>query len=671
MASNEDALVGATYLGGSSTEGGQYSGAINAAVATTGEIYVVGMTASTDFPTTPGAFECVSCGGNDIFVAKMNEDLTTLLAATIFGGSQNEIMPSVVVSSDGTVYVAGHTNSFNFPATAGAYDTSPDVGNDAFVARFDADLTSLLAATYLGGNGSDLYPTIDLDPAGDVVICGVTSSGSTNSFPTTPGAYDRTHSAFYPDFFVSKLSGDLSQLMASTLLGGRYEEAWGGARVDPSGNIIVGGSTESDDYPSTPGAYEELFHGPPQPGQYLHDVVVSKLSNDLDSLLASTFIGTSGFDGGQEMTLDYDGNVIIGGHTDAIDYPVTPGALDEDHNGQNEYLLTKLDNDLTTILASTFLTPDDAGFNFLTHLATDTDGNIYGVGAAWAVNCPTTSNAYDSTFNGGANDLTLMQLSGDLTTLTYATFLGGSADEGDCAVAVDSVGDVVMAGYTASTDMPITPGAHDETFNGGTKDAYVARFRLDEADVPVFLADFHFRVGEDAVDFAWGVSEDATVDNFRLTARSRSAQWDLPIIGVSKRRFEAHDAKPAERSETKVTYHLYSREGGEPWLLLRSETVEKKTPEAGVKILGVYPSPAAREASISFAVGSSQRLEIDVYDVAGRRTARLADRVYPVGQHTLSWNGRDTYGRKAASGVYFVRITGLKTAKIQKFVVVR
>jgi hypothetical protein len=671
MASGEDDLVGATYLGGTGDEGWMYSGAIRAAVAATGVVCVVGMTASTDFPTTPGAFQCVSCGGYDIFVAKMSGDLTALLASTVFGGSLDEVAPSVVVSSDGTVYVAGHTNSSNFPATTGAYDRFADANADIFVARFDADLTTLLAATYLGGNGGDLFPTIDLDLLGDVVVCGVTSSGATNTFPTTPGAYDRSYSAFYPDFFVSKLSGDLSQLMASTFLGGRYEEAWGGAMVDPSGNIMVGGSTESDDYPSTPGAYGELFHGPPRPGEYIHDVVVSKLSNDLDSLLASTFIGTDGFDGGQQITVDNDGNAIIGGHTDAIDYPVTPGALDENHNGQNEYLLTKIDNDLTTILASTFLTPDDAGFTFLNDLATDADGNIYGVGVAWADNCPITSNAYDSTFNGGASDFSLMQLSGDLTTLTYATFLGGAADEGDCTVAVDSVGNVITAGYTASSNMPVTPGAYDGDFNGGTKDVHVARFQLDDPYVAVFLADFNVHVGDGVVDFEWRVSRDATVDNFRLTAYSRNVHWDLPIISVSNRRFEAHDTKPAESSDGQVAYHLYSRERSEPWLLLRTVTLEKRTPEPGVKMLGVYPSPSTRDASISFSVGSTQRLEIGVYDVAGRRTALLADRVYPAGRHAVSWDGLDTYGRRAASGVYFVRISGHKLAVTKKFAVVR
>lgn len=671
MASNEEDLLAATYVGGSGDEGWTYSGAVKAAVTPTGEIYVVGMTASTDFPITPGAYQCIDCGSYDIFVAKMSGDLTTLLASTVFGGGLDEVAPSVAVSWDGTVYVGGYTNSVDFPATAGAYDLIPDPNNDVFVARFNADLTSLLSATYLGGNGGDLYPTIDLDGSGDVVVCGVTSGGATNTFPTTPGAYDRTYSSYYPDFFVSKLSGDLSQLIASTFLGGQYEEAWGGAMVDPWGNIIVGGSTESDDYPSTPGAYEESFHGPAQPGQYLHDVVISKLSNGLDSLLASTFIGTSGFDGGQQITLDSDGNAIVGGHTDAVDYPVTPGAIDEDHNGSNEYFLTKMDNDLTTILASTFLTPDDAGFTYLTGLAADADGNVYGTGAAWATDCPTTSNAYDSTFNGGANDFGLMQFSSDLTTMSYGTFLGGSGDEGDCAVAIDSVGIVITAGYTGSTDMPATPGAYNEIFNGGAKDVFIAKFHLDDTSVPVFLADFFVRVHEDAVVFTWRVSEDAGADNFRLTALSTSAQWDLPVIKVSDRQFEAHDTRPAERSDTEVTYRLYSREGNEPWYLLRTEKVEKKTPEAGIKILGVYPSPAASEASISFVIGSTQRLEIEVYDVAGRRAARLDNAVFPIGRHTLKWNGRDENGHRAASGVYFFRISGPKVSEIRKFVLVR
>jgi hypothetical protein len=293
------------------------------------------------------------------------------------------------------------------------------------------------------------------------------------------------------------------------------------------------------------------------------------------------------------------------------------------------------------------------------------------VGAAWSADCLTTPGAYDTTFNGGANDFNLLQLSGDLTTLMYGTFLGGSGDDGDCAVAVDSVGIVATAGYTASPDMPATPGAYNETFNGGTRDAFIARLRLGDNDVPVFLADYFISVEEYAVIIKWHVNEDAGAGNFMLTALSGGTHWNVPITGISKRQFEARDTRPAEGSNAKVTYHLYCREGDEPWHLLRTESVGKKTPDAGVKILGVYPSPSSREAAISFTVGSAQRLEVGVYDVAGRRTARLAGAVYPAGRHVLSWDGRDASGRKAASGVYFFRVNGLKEIKIRKFVLVR
>jgi len=581
---DNDDLVAATYLGGTGDEGGVYAGAIQVAVATTGDVYTVGMTASTDFPTTEGAYSCVQCGGKDIFVARLSEDLSTLLAATVIGGSQDEFMPSLAISSDGSVYVIGYTNSVDFPTTSGAYDRSADSGTNIFVTRFDAGLTTLLAATFLGGDGQDLYPTVDLDAAGNPIICGVTVGGATNSFPTTTGAYDRVCSPQYPDFFVSRLSADLSQLLASTFLGGRYEEAWGGAVVDPWGSIIVGGATESDDYPTTPGAYQESFNGPAQPGQYLFDVVVSRLSGDLTTLLASTFIGTSVFDAGQEITLGINGDVIVGGHTEATDYPVTAGALDPDHNGQNEYFLTRIDNDLTTILASTFLTPDDAGFVYLTDLATDAEGNIYGTGAAWEPTCPTTPGAFDTTFNGGASDIMMMKFSGDLTTLEYSTFLGGTGQEGDCAVAVRGTGEVVTAGYTTSPDMPATPGAYDENLSTGTKDAFVARFHPGNTPTPVR---------------------------------------------------------------------------------------DRRVPDAGLKILNVYPNPTNRDATVSFSLASTQRVEIDVYDVTGRRVARVGAGVYPPGVHSVSWSGSDADGHRAASGFYFFDVKGKGDASVRKFVLAR
>jgi hypothetical protein len=120
-----------------------------------------------------------------------------------------------------------------------------------------------------------------------------------------------------------------------------------------------------------------------------------------------------------------------------------------------------------------------------------------------------------------------------------------------------------------------------------------------------------------------------------------------------------------------IDYTLYTRETKGDWQLLRTERVEMKTPETGVRILNTYPNPLGPETTVSIAVGNAQRVDIRVYDAAGRLVAKLVEGIYPVGTHTVQWDGRDFSGRRVSSGVYFLRLKGQKATDVQKFVVVR
>ena len=169
--------------------------------------------------------------------------LDTMMASTLFGGGSSNYAASLVLDSLGNVYLAGDTDSPDFPTTIGAYDRkiNPEVygdppswyhgyPDDIFVSKFNGDLTQLLASTFLGGDEGDWWDTPDdsalalaLDSAGNVLVSGVTKSPD---FPTTQGAYDRSYSD-YGDAFVARLDANLSKLLASTLLGGSgMESRW-------------------------------------------------------------------------------------------------------------------------------------------------------------------------------------------------------------------------------------------------------------------------------------------------------------------------------------------------------------------------------------------------------------------------------------------------------------
>ena len=343
-------LLASTYLGGSSSDYGN-----SPALDTSGNVYVAGSTYSTDFPTTSGAFDTSYNGGGsdggDVFVSKLNSELTSLLTSTYLGGSSSDYGNSPALDTSGNVYVTGWTRSTDFPTTIGAYDTAGN-GYDVFVSKLNGELTSLLASTFLGGSSSEEGKSLALDTSGIVYVTGYTYS---TDFPTTSGAYDASgnlSSGGTGDAFVSKLNSGLTSLLASTFLGGSSDEIGYSLTLDTSGIVYVAGGTSSRDFPTTSGAYDTALDG--NAGNY--EVFVSKLDGGLTSLLASTYLGGSGNDKGSSLTLDTSGNVYVTGYTGYVDraytvssdFPTTSGAYDTAYNGgTDDVFISKLDGNLS------------------------------------------------------------------------------------------------------------------------------------------------------------------------------------------------------------------------------------------------------------------------------------------------------------------------------------
>src|SRR5215831_12676483 len=222
-------LEEATFLGGSGLDQ-----AIRLAIApTTGEVYVVGLTSSSNFPGTSGGAQS-RLGDVDLtdpldgFVARLNASLTSLEQATYLGGSGNRdaAINVVIEPSTGTVYVAGVTNSVDFPGITGGAQTIPGGGqNDTFVARLNAGLTTLGQATFLGGTGEDRTMDMRIAPiTGDVYVAGRTSS---IDFPGTNGGAQSALPGGVQAGFVARLNASLTSLSA-TYLGGNS----GGGEAD-------------------------------------------------------------------------------------------------------------------------------------------------------------------------------------------------------------------------------------------------------------------------------------------------------------------------------------------------------------------------------------------------------------------------------------------------------
>ena len=481
-----DPLLAATYLGGSGTEG-QHRG-VALARGSDGSVYVTCHTTSSDFPTTPGVFGETFSGNYDVFVARFNADLTQLHAATYLGGSGNDGYQRgstvIAVDDQGRVYVAGQTYSTNFPVTPGAYDVEYANEGDIFITRFNADLTEISASTYLGRNRYDHCRDILIEPGGTVLLAGTTRC---TGFPTTEGAYCTVYagngnSPYGGDDFITRMDADLTTIIASTYLGGSGSEFDGQLALAPDGTIYITGTTASPDFPVTAGAYDETYNsGPVGDGC---DAFVAHFSNDLSSLLALTYIGGYADDWGCGIALDDEGCVYLVGHTcSETDYPTTPGAFDTTYNGfsgvdvGDDAQVSKFDPDLTTLLASTFLGGDY--WDIANDIAYDGHGHVYVAGQAqYCTNFPTTQGAFSEDHQGGgsganrAGDAFISRLDTDLAVLSASTLYGGTGIDGLGSLLVDENGDVYFAGTTNSTDLPMTPGAYDDTFNGGASGAF-------------------------------------------------------------------------------------------------------------------------------------------------------------------------------------------------------
>ncbi len=300
-----NSLIYCTYLGGRGDDR-----AFGIAVDSAGNAYVTGWTASSAFPTVL-SLQSALAGGKDAFVAKLNPAGNVLLYSTYLGGAGNDSGNGIAVDSTGNAYVAGYTDSTNFP-TRNAYQNSNRGSENAFVAKLSSSGT-LVYSTYLGGNGSDAAAAIAVDSSGDAYVAGGTTS---TNFPTA--APLQAASGGNQDAFIAKLSPAGNTLIYSTYLGGSgglpgSMEAATAIAVDASGAAYVAGATSSTNFPVTSGALQATNMGE-------GDAFVSKLNPAGSALVYSTYLGGSSVDYASGIAVDFLGDAYVSGYTASSDY---------------------------------------------------------------------------------------------------------------------------------------------------------------------------------------------------------------------------------------------------------------------------------------------------------------------------------------------------------------
>lgn len=458
-----DPLLASTYIGGS-----EYDTVRSIAIGTNSDIYMTGATSSSDFPTTTGVYESSkSTYTEDVFIAKIDSELTNLLAATFLGGSSYDYGQKIIINSSGNIFVTGYTSSNDFPVTPNAYSTSFNGGAyDVFVSVFDKNLTALSASTYLGGASSDLVYSAVIDSGGSVFIAGYTSS---SDFPTSSDGYSTSYN--YDDAFIAKLNSNLSSLTASTYLGGSAYDRINSVTIDADGYLYVCGKTASSDFPTTTEAYDPAYNDTGN----IEDAFVAKLDADLTNLIASTYLGGATYDYGNAIAIDHEGNIFVAGSTGSTAFPTVSNSYDIVANGGTDAFVSKLSGNLSKLIASTFLGGSSA--DSINDISVDSTGNVYVTGKTASSDFPVSTKGYDTSF-GGDSDAFVAKFNEDLMYLLAATLLGGSYSESGSAIAINSGGYVYAAGSTESDDFPTTDAAYETTYNDSGS-AFVSKLDSD------------------------------------------------------------------------------------------------------------------------------------------------------------------------------------------------
>ncbi len=463
-----------TFIGGSGADVGN-----DIAIDISGNAYITGYTddGTTDYPTTTGAFDTMHNGFTDVFVTKLNPDGSSLVYSTFIGGSYKDDGWGIVIDTSGNAYITGYTKdgTTDYPTTSGAFDTTHNGESDVFVTKLNPSGSSLVYSTFLGGSETDSGEDIAIDTSGNAYITGVSDG---NDYPTTSGAFDRTHNGGY-DVFVTKLNPSGSSLVYSTFLGGSETDSGEDIAIDTSGNAYITGVSDGNDYPTTSGAFDRTHNGG-------YDVFVTKLNPSGSSLVYSTFLGGSGVDTARDIAVDSSGNAYITGGSGA-NYPTTSGAFDTTYNGDTDVFVTKLNPAGSSLVYSTFIgsLAMDGGLG----IVIDTSGNAYITGVSDGNDYPTTFGAYDTTFNGGL-DVFVSMLNPAGSSLEYSTFIGGSTFEYVNSIAIDTSRNTYIIGRSdVTTDYPTTSGAFNPIHNG-TTEVFVTKMNFDiDITPPVFSSD--------------------------------------------------------------------------------------------------------------------------------------------------------------------------------------
>jgi uncharacterized protein (TIGR03437 family) len=459
-----------------------------------GNVYVVGATTSTDFPIVgPLAFQSVSVFGlQKAFVVALGSALTPSVVgySAWFGGSATDEAYGIALGPDNYLYIVGDTTSIDFLNSTDDGALINSSNNSVFQysnhGGYDGFLLSMTTAglfnfaTYIGGTSDDHAYGVAVDSNSYIYVVGETESTDFPSHPdsTAESSMFQTYQGG-GDAFAIKLEWSISSNIVSSagiwsiFLGGSSEDIANAVALDSSGNPYVTGVTASNNFPVSGSGFQATYQGGETDG-----FIIALNADGLTGFWGS-YVGSSGDDILNSIALDSAGNIYVTGTTDGTTYPVTSTALQSTNGGGQDVVVTELNNSGSSVLYSTYM--GGSGNDIGRGITVGSNGNIYLAGITGSLNFPVTSGSYETTYGGGASDAFFAILGCSTGTPTIAA--GGIGNAASYSTTALSPGGIfaIFGSYFSCTPTTSSTLPLPTTLNGVTVE-------VNGTAVPLFYA---------------------------------------------------------------------------------------------------------------------------------------------------------------------------------------
>ena len=436
-----------------------------------------------------------------------------VLFASFSGSTADNWGFTATYDDSGNLYNAGNVFGIGYPVSNGAYQSSFSAIADVSVTKYNSSGSALAYSTYLGGNDIESPHSIVVTKNKELVIFGSTSS---NNFPTTAAAYDKTFNggtsvttdnilnySIGSDIFVTKLNALGTALVGSTLVGGSSNDGLndeyniskmyynygdifrGEVIVDASGNPIIATTTSSSNFPIV-GGFQNTFGGG------AHDAVVMKFNATLTALTWSTFVGGSGDDAAYSVQFNNSGDIFITGGTTSTNLPTTAGVLHQGAQGGIDGFISHLNANGSANLATTYIgTPQ---YDQCYFVQIDKNDNVFVYGQSLGAYPVFPNTVYN---NAGSHQF-IHKLNNTLSSTVFSTVFGSGSANTDLvpsAFLVNNCEDIYTSAWGGkinslfspnnppgnTKNMPLTADAYQKTTDGS--DFYLAVFSQDAASL--------------------------------------------------------------------------------------------------------------------------------------------------------------------------------------------